>query len=1547
MGWRLHGLVLGLLVAATESLGGEPGQAGVVEVGAARVDITPSYPIRLSGYLGRTKESTGVAQRLWAKAVAIGSDEQGPVVLVSVDNLGVGEAVVEEVAGRVKKAVNLPRERFAVASSHTHSAPCLSGVAPNIFGKPIAAHEQATIDRYTRELADAIERVSLDALKARRPGKIAWAQGSAAFAMNRRTPGGPVDHSMPALRVTDPDGTLRALVMNYACHCTTLDPNENTIGGDWAGDAQAAIESDHPGVIALTLVGCGADANPTKRLVKGAAALHGRAIADEVSRLLKGAWTDLTAPPEATFERFTLPFDTLPTRGQLQTLVKAGGAPGYSASVQLAKLDRGEPLQSRLNYSAQGWRFGDALAMVFLPGEVVVDYVLRLKKELDPGRLWVTAYANDVPCYIPSERILREGGYEGGGAMVYYARPTRLKPGLEQMIVEGVKKVVGPRFKPAAPEAEPAEEMPPSKSPDEALRAFKTRPGLRIDLVASEPLVESPVTVDFGADGRLWVCEMRDYPAGIDGNWKPGGVVKVLEDTDRDGRYDKGTVFLDGLPFPTGVMAWRNGVLICAAPEIIYAEDTDGDGKADLRRVLFKGFATENYQARVNGLSYNLDNWVYGANGLIGGMIRGTATGRDVNIGGRDFRIDPDSGVMEPASGLTQQGRVHDDWGNQFGGNNSALIQHYPMPDHYASRNPWVASPSPSVYAPRDPDSSRLFPASLTATRYNHPESANQVTSACGIGIYRDDLLGPGFKGNAFICEPVHNLIRREILEPDGATFAGHKPADEGETEFFASTDPWFRPVQARAGPDGALWIVDMHRFVIEHPRWISPDRLATLDVRAGADKGRIYRLYPEGQKFRAVAKVDSLPTPELAAALDNPSGTVRDNVQRLIAHRGDKAAVPVLAALARSASRPETRAQALGALDALKAVEPALLMASFRDPHPGVRRQAVRLSEPWIGKNQDLGNSIVALVADPEVTVRYQVALSLGGWNDPAAGRALGEIAVRDANDPWVRAAVLSSSVERSSDVLSAVLSARLAKGKRPAPELVEPLIATLTGKGERPAIIKVLEEIGRSGGVSEAQAVWKIGAIARLLDSSRDGSLVKVSAVKQLIAAARRLVREPSAAPADRASALRLLGRDPEDRAADLALIADRLDPAEPAEVQSASVRALARLDDRAGAEAMIGRWSRLGPMVRAAVLDALTARPTFVDLLLGALETKRIAPGAIDAAHRQSLLKTGGEASGGRAAKIFGAQGIGTREAVLAANRGAKLRGGVAARGKAVFGRICAACHQFGGQGHELGPDLAALTDTTPDALVTAILDPNREVDARYASYSAALKDGRIVTGLIGSETANAIALKRQEGQTDVILRADLEELKTDGRSLMPEGMENDLKPNELADLVAYLAQGEDRLKSLEGNRPQLVAHRDDDSIRLPASSAEVYGPTLTYEIETRNLGYWHSARDRAMWTFRSDRPHSYTVSMEWACADESAGNPYRVRIDSTTISGGVGGTGGWANYRSIFLGEVTLPAGVHRLEFRPGGPLQGALCDLRAVVLTPRVAKVGGR
>jgi hypothetical protein len=428
-------LVLGLLGTPADDKG------PLIPVGVAGVDITPEGPILLSGYAARNlAETLAVQQPIRAVALAFGSDEQGPSILLTVDNLGVPDAMTGELAARLKLKAGIARDRLAVASSHTHSAPCLPGVAPNLFGKPIPADVLGRVDRYARQLVDKLERVCRDALKDRRPALLAWGQGKVDFAINRRTPGGPVDHALPILRAIAPDGTLRAVAVGYACHCTTLDPKDNAVSGDWAGEARMAIEADHPGGTALVLIGCGGDANPRDRPGLEVARRHGRAIGDEVARLLKGPLAPIRHPPAGKVARIPLPFDTLPTREELQALVARGGAPGYNALTQLARLDRGEPLQADLDYVVHAWHFGDDLVMIFLAG-------------FDPKRTWVAAYANDVPCYIPSERVLREGGYEGGGAMVYYGRPTRLRPGLEDRILAAVRQLVPASFAAAPPPA--------------------------------------------------------------------------------------------------------------------------------------------------------------------------------------------------------------------------------------------------------------------------------------------------------------------------------------------------------------------------------------------------------------------------------------------------------------------------------------------------------------------------------------------------------------------------------------------------------------------------------------------------------------------------------------------------------------------------------------------------------------------------------------------------------------------------------------------------------------------------------------------------------------------------------------------------------------------------------------------------------------------------------------------------------------------------------------------------------------------------------------
>jgi len=460
-------LLMAAAVAAAEarrSPGADPRTSAepTVPVGVAKIDITPDHPVRLVGYAGRKTESDGVAGRLWAKALAIGGQGgDGPAVLMTVDNCGVPEGVRVAVAARLKAKAAVKPERFMVCSSHTHTGPWLKGFLPWHYSELMPPEHRDHMARYTRKLVDQMESVALEALKLRKPGRLAWTRGSVGFAANRRvvkdgkwtgfgvSPAGAVDHSLPLLRVTDTQGRLLAVVVNYACHCTTLTDRHNQIHGDWAGEAQEMIETDHPGAVAMVCIGCGGDANPEPRGEMEMTAEHGRAVADEVKRLLRGPLVPVEPKLTARLEYIRLPFGNLPTLEELRERVKStkpGQRTGDYARDLLGRLERGEPLPAVLEYPLAVWAFGDDLAMVFLAGEVVVDYALRLKRELDGSRLWVTAYANDVPCYIASERLIREGGYEVDSSMISYGQPTRLDPAAEDRLISAVRTMVPRSF---------------------------------------------------------------------------------------------------------------------------------------------------------------------------------------------------------------------------------------------------------------------------------------------------------------------------------------------------------------------------------------------------------------------------------------------------------------------------------------------------------------------------------------------------------------------------------------------------------------------------------------------------------------------------------------------------------------------------------------------------------------------------------------------------------------------------------------------------------------------------------------------------------------------------------------------------------------------------------------------------------------------------------------------------------------------------------------------------------------------------------------------
>lgn len=488
---------------------------------------------------------------------------------------------------------------------------------------------------------------------------------------------------------------------------------------------------------------------------------------------------------------------------------------------------------------------------------------------------------------------------------------------------------------------------PAPKTPEDSLKALHVKPGFEARLVAAEPLVQDPVFIDWDAKGRMWVVEMGDYPFAPGEKTKDGSVgqekvsdlqagrVKILEDTNGDGVYDKSTLFLDGLHHPTGLALWKGGVFIANIPDIFYAEDTDGDGKCDKRETWYTGFTAGNPQHLVNGFCWGLDGWFYGANGDSGGDITCVKTGRKIALGTSDFRFDPRSGEFALEGGRSQYGKWRDDFGNWFGNNNSTIGWHYWLPFRYLERHPEVV-----VKAIRSDmnDEKRVYPVSPPVRRFNQGSAVNTLTSGCSPMPFRDITFGTDGAQVMFICEPANNLVHREVLNYDGGTITCRRHPGDVESEFIASEDNWFRPSMARTGPDGALYVVDMYRLVLEHPEWIPAEIARGLDLRGGEDKGRIYRISKSGASTRPPQGVTAMQDP--VAAMASANGWMRDTAQRLLIERQDKSAVAALKLLL--GATPAVRVQAAFTLMQLGGLTADEVFALIKPLVPQVRAGAL-----------------------------------------------------------------------------------------------------------------------------------------------------------------------------------------------------------------------------------------------------------------------------------------------------------------------------------------------------------------------------------------------------------------------------------------------------------------------------------------------------------------------------------------------------------------------------------------------------------------------------
>jgi putative membrane-bound dehydrogenase-like protein len=1078
-----------------------------------------------------------------------------------------------------------------------------------------------------------------------------------------------------------------------------------------------------------------------------------------------------------------------------------------------------------------------------------------------------------------------------------------------------------------------------ARSSAAGLKSIHVREGLTVDLVVAEPLVMDPVAFDWGFDGSLWVAEMADYPLGPDGKGTPGGRIRRLTDTDADGQYDQSVVFLDHVAFPNGVMAWKKGVLVSAAPDIFYAEDTNGDGKADKRELLFTGFAEGNQQHRANGFSYGVDHWIYVANGDSNGRVKSLKTGQVVDISGRDLRIRPATGEIEAVAGRTQFGRNRDDAGNWFGCNNSNPMYHFVLDDAYLRRNSKLKPPNARHNVPKVPGNAPVFPLSTTIERFNDFHTADRFTSACSTRVFRDTAMGKQYYGNAFTCEPVHNLISRAIMSPHGVTFSSQRAIDETDREFLASTDNWFRPVFCRTGPDGALWIADMYRHVIEHPQWIPPDWQERLDLRAGHDRGRIYRVRSVRQSTAPFQRLDMLSNVELVNVLADRNGWRRDAAQRLLIQRQAHDIAEHLVSLA-GHDFDQARLSALCTLDGLRKTTADQIVKALDDSSAAVRRHAIRLSEGFAdSKNNTIRTKLLSLTGDEDPQVRLQLAFSLGEWND--TGTALAAI-LSESDDTFLTAATLSSLNETN---LGEVFDALMDRPTAPDATVVQTVAsqaATL------PAVVTSmsakLSQLPRERYARACQARYAIYA-------SQNHPALLMTKDCEINKADELFRREPEKftqherewATRWSCAVFRNGGRQFQNVNT---LTLDEFfkqwfGPGVPVNEQLIAVDELGRIQSNKAADFLMQHWRTATPAVRQKILDQLFSRDDWIKKLLDAAEGKRFPVTEIDASRRQQLLANRDTDIRKRATAALKLSVNADRQKVVDAHTDVlRLTSDIAA-GRVIFEKRCSSCHQLQKIGKKVGPDLASLTDQSPRAILTAMLDPNRAVEAKYIAYTAVTDLGRTHSGLITNESGNAITLRSTDGKDVTLLRSELEELVSTRMSFMPEGLEKDLAHQDFANVIGFVrsATGADKPKSFAGNTPGLVESNTHGILRLTARNCEIHGPSLIFENYHGNLGFWGSTADHADWTIEVPVTGRYRVSLHYACDPPAANNEFTLRIGQTVTNYKVAATKNWDSYRLLDLGTVELTKGQQRAEVRATEALRGHLMDFKEFQLTP--------
>ncbi|MBL7700313.1 MAG: c-type cytochrome [Chitinophagaceae bacterium] len=973
------------------------------------------------------------------------------------------------------------------------------------------------------------------------------------------------------------------------------------------------------------------------------------------------------------------------------------------------------------------------------------------------------------------------------------------------------------------------QDKPPLAGPvdaKDALSTFGIADGFKLEMVASEPLVTDPVDMEIDENGTVYVVEMHGYPLDKSGS----GNIVILKDTTGDGVFDKRTVFKSGLMLPNSIMRWKKGLLVTDSPNLLYLEDTDGDGQANITDTIITGFALTNPQHNMNTPMYGLDNWIYVAHESAVGTREYKEEfgdeGREIifyrdsnavrlpkNAGGRSVRLRPDTKQLEMLSSRCQFGHTFDEWGRRFNCDNSNQGFQEVIANRYFERNP-AAFVSDAVQSMSDHlSAAEVFPTTL------HPDrqiltNVGVLTSACGITTYMGNAFPEPYNNNVtFVAEPVSNLVHIDVLRDSGASFVASRVLQN--KEFLSSTDSWSRPVNFYVGPDGEMYVLDYYRKVIESPEWMSEEAIKAGGLYDGADKGRIYRITAtnakavEWTKGLTLGKSNSA---ELVKMLANENYWWRINAQRLLVDRGDKSVVPDLVKMTKEGSSLG-KLHALWTLDGLNALEPSQIILALSDTSAGIRENAIQLAEKHLDKSPELVSALIAKQNDDNPKVRFQLLLTLGFLNTTAAAEARNNILFKDIQDKWVQVAALSARSIQMSGLLDELMKKTDANLYS---SLVERLSTMVGASGNESELHQFLKSYsansnaaiieGVSAGLSNRKSSFKLtpaeqGNLVKdyfeTTSADKSGAILNIfglrnavdQSVKQsAIAKAVGMMKDTSADYRIRASAIRLLQLgDVSKYAGDLKKL---INPKEQTIVQIAALQTLSKVKGTVVSEYAIQQWPVLTPEVRTAAVNTFLDDSARIALLMDALEKNTINAGSVAFNTSVELMQNDDSVLRRRARDIF-TKTERERKTVNQEYQASLEMAGNFKNGRDVFVQNCAICHQVRGKiGIAIGPDLGTVHNWLKEDLLANIIDPNLGIASGYDTWQAALNNGETVQGIIAAETPAAITFRSNNTEDRTVSRQDMKSLKALNVSLMPSGLEKNISKQQMADLMAFL-------------------------------------------------------------------------------------------------------------------------------------------------------------